>query len=858
MLFLVLAGSVQARPVTLLNDSARIQPVLEFWQEGSLPDKPDLQSLIEYLEGHPGQDVKSQSAGFGYTTEAHWFRLEVINPDDFYRQRLLVVPAPQLDEVWFLKTVDGEIVEEARTGENYPFAQRALPVPEYAFPVTLPPRSLQVYYFRAQSEGSLLFPLKIWKEREYLLAEEKRSAGRALYYGLLLFIIIFNFFLYLTLREPVYILYVGFISVLLLVQATLHGKTFQYLWPNMPYLQNGTILIGVPLMVLLANEFSRHFLAMPSAAPRLNKVLIGLGALCGLNIVASFFVSPELAKGGALLLALITIVVLLLAGPLLWLQGLRQARLYTCGWLLLLIGSSLTALLEFGILPYSVPTAYGVQIGSAAEAIILSLAIVDRVYHERQERLKIQEDIIEAQRQQQQTEATRLHEATHSHTSELPNRAFLQGLLKQQLRHHPSEALQLVLVRINRYHDIDRTLGQDLADQLIYQIGIRINEFLAGLDEFETLEQGREGPIYLAALDESTLALLLREPPSPQPAPVASLADYLLERIQYGHMSLDLDPRLGIACYPEDSETVDGMIRAAKVALDSTRHLVGCIARYQPDNNPYSERRLTLMAELDQAMSDNHLYLCFQPILNMHTRHIVAFEGLIRWNHPQHGEISPAEFIPLAEQSGNIVKLTQWVIRKGLSYLQELKSLGMEDIGIHLNLSAVDLESRDFLKLLDRHIEEAGLTRPNLTLELTETSVMKEPRLALSILSDLKARQIQVAMDDFGTGYSSLSYLRDLPLQKIKIDRAFVHELDQSEDARVIINTVVSMCQSLGYTVVAEGVETEETAVALWKLKCDELQGFWLARPMLWDFAVEWLKAYRDEGGHERMSRLFH
>jgi EAL domain-containing protein (putative c-di-GMP-specific phosphodiesterase class I)/GGDEF domain-containing protein len=841
-----------------LEDSPAQIPELEYWPPNPELNALDPQQAVVFLASQQGKSIAADKASFGYTDAFYWFRLRLENTTQETQERFLVVHAPQLDDVLFLESHDGTLLRRFTTGENYPFSQRLVNLPEYIFPITLAPGQQTTYYFRVQSAGSLLFPLKIWKERDYLLDVNKTTSARSLYYGLLLFVIIFNFFIYLTLREAMYLYYVLFVGSILLIQAALHGRTFQALWPNLPWMQNLTILLAVPMVTVAANEFSRRFLDLKQNAPRWNRVFQVIAALGVVVMVNSLWLPIPLAKGTGLLLAMISTLLLLMIGPLLWYREVPQARLFTCGWFFLLIGVLLAALLEFGLLPYNTLTAQSIQLGSAAEAVILSLAIAERFYLERNQRLAAQQQIINEQQERERIESFRFHEATHSPTTDLPNRAFATRFVKSQVQQSPESSFIFCLIRLNRYHDIDRTLGQDIADQLLYQLSIQINEYLNEAKGFVQLEVSREGPGFLCAVDESTMGLLVpRDDTGEHSEKLKALAVYLQKRIRYGHLSLDLDPRLGLAHYPEHAESLEGLIRAAKIALDSTSHFQGCITTYRPEVNPYSERRLTLMAELDRAVETNSLYLCFQPILDMRTRKIVSLEGLVRWKHPIHGEISPAEFVPLAEQTGNISKLTQWVLREGLARLVELNTHNLGHIGISLNLSAIDLETNDFVERLDQLLLNSGAETHRLTLELTETSMMNDPERALSILKQISARGISVAMDDFGTGYSSLSYLRELPLRKIKIDRALIQDFEKSDDAQVIITTILTMCHTLGYRVVAEGIENVMTAAHLLEMGCDEMQGFWLSRPMLWDFTVQWLESFEHEHTQHQHTLMF-
>ncbi|OZG75490.1 signal transduction protein [Hahella sp. CCB-MM4] len=675
------------------------------------------------------------------------------------------------------------------------------------------------------------------------------AVGHGLYAGFLLFVIIFNFFIFIALRESMYFHYMLLTSMILLIQASLSGRTFQLIWPDLPDLQNLSILIAVPLSAFALTEFSRRFLETRLYAPRANRLLKSISFISLACLALAFFLPPYISKQLSVIGALTAVLAVSIVSPYLWYKGIRQARLFSCAWTGLQIGALTTLLFNLGVIPHSLLTVNALEIGSALQAALISLAIVERVYQERDHRLKVQQQVIEEQRELQRMEQRNLYDATHHPVTELPNRGYLERFIKERIGVVGNKSLSLCLISLNRYREIDRTMGQDNADQLLYQIAHQLNDFVSPLPGVTALETIAGTRIHVASVDDITLALVFDSvSPKEQEVLMMAISGYLLQRIDFGNLSLDLDPRFGLARYPEHGQNPQSLLRMAKIALDATHHIQGCVAEYCDDFNPYSERRLTLMAELAKAIENNNLVLNFQPQLSLKTGKITSFEGLVRWHHDRFGHVSPEEFIYLAEESGIIHQLTLWVMENALGKLQALQTSGYGEVGIAINISAVDLEMPHFVEEVKELLSSHEVNPRQLTLELTETALMRTPDLALETLKQLSDLGFSIALDDFGAGYSSLSYIQRLPLHKIKIDRSLVHNIERCQENYVIAKTAIEMSHGLGYEVVMEGVEELATLEVLKVLGADQIQGFWLARPMLWDFAQEWLRTFVADG----------
>jgi EAL domain-containing protein (putative c-di-GMP-specific phosphodiesterase class I) len=281
-------------------------------------------------------------------------------------------------------------------------------------------------------------------------------------------------------------------------------------------------------------------------------------------------------------------------------------------------------------------------------------------------------------------------------------------------------------------------------------------------------------------------------------------------------------------------------LKRADFAMYEAKKSLSGIAVYESGRDEHSLRRLSLMMELKQAVMRDELELYFQPKIDVRTERVVHAEALIRWKHGVHGIMRPDEFIPLAEQSGNIGLITKWVLRKAIAQCAAWNRSGL-DMTVAVNLSALDLFDSELPTFISGLLSEEGLSPTRLVLEITESAVMEDTAYALKILSELKARGVVLAIDDFGTGYSSLGHLKRLPVDELKIDKSFVLNLTEtSTDDLMIVRSTIELGHNMGLIVIAEGVETIESWRILKRLGCDMAQGYFMSPPLPASQFHEW------------------
>lgn len=791
----------------------------------------------------------SGTANFGYTTNTHWYHIQVAPSAMNVTQRLLEIDYPLLDHIEFYKVRNGEIRNRVTTGDHYPFSSRALKHRTFVFPVSIGPMAPTDIYLRVTTSGSHQLPLILWEPESFFVSNEKDMVGRSIFYGMFLIIIILNGFLFIALREIGYLYYMLTSAILMVAMASLFGVAFQYLYPEYPQINERVTLASSALIALIFSLFARSLLNIGgkfSAAVRPLNLLVFLTAA---NVLLSLFVPYDISTRLSVSMAFANGIVMVTLAMIMIIRGDRSAHFFIESWGLLVAGTMIWLLNLFGVLPSNYWTQHSIEIGAIGQSILLTFALVYRFNQEREQRIGEQKARLKAMEERKNLEMNLLDQANHHVLTDLPGRNLLESALKLSIQNVDAGAeksLALVLLHFRGFDDINKTLGHQNADKLLFQLARRMNDIILELPDSVVIELDNERRHGAAHVEGVSFACAFH--PKRQEdliEQLEALIEGICQPIEFMGLGLDIRMVGGCSLYPDNSHNAETLLRHAFIAFDQSESGVNHVAIYSESINPYSERRLTLMTDLRRAIDEDKLNLNFQPQISTANGEVCGFEALLRWTHPEHGFIPPDEFIPVAEQTGLIKPLTHWVIDKSLGFCRQLR-----DADVHatmsINISAINLQEKDFIgnieKLLDRHSIEPG----QITLEVTETATMINPKESLSALRTLHNAGIRLAIDDFGTGHSSLSYIRKLPVDEIKIDKSFVMEMASNEGDATIVKMAIAMCQSLGFEVVAEGVENSETCDLLKAMGCDIMQGFHLGKPMPNERVLPWLTEFRD------------
>jgi diguanylate cyclase (GGDEF)-like protein len=410
------------------------------------------------------------------------------------------------------------------------------------------------------------------------------------------------------------------------------------------------------------------------------------------------------------------------------------------------------------------------------------------------------------------------HQAMHDGVTGLPNRAAAEEAIDQDLATAPGQQGALLIVGVTRLPDIIKTIGHALADRLMRDAGGRVGQ--------------AAGTHYVARATDTQFAVWLRGADRAEAISVAfRVMDALGQPYQEAEISMDMGPAVGIALAPSHGERAAALLRRAEVAEFAAVGSARGVDVYDPRADPHRPERLSLMSELRNAIDGDALELYYQPKRRLSDGRIDGAEALVRWPRPGRGMVSPEQFVAVAEETGNIGRLTRWVLARGIAQAAELARIG-QPLRISINLSARDICDTELPDRVAHLLRVHRLPPTSLTLEVTESAVIGEPEAALQVLRRLADMGIDVAIDDFGIGQTSFAYLRRLPVRELKIDKMFVQHLATDETDRVIVRSLVELGHRLGYRVTAEGVEDEATAAFLGDVGCDHAQGFHVDRPM--------------------------
>jgi diguanylate cyclase (GGDEF)-like protein len=426
------------------------------------------------------------------------------------------------------------------------------------------------------------------------------------------------------------------------------------------------------------------------------------------------------------------------------------------------------------------------------------------------------------------------YQATHDSLTRLPNRTLLRDRVERAIAasHRTGVHVALLLLDLDGFREINDTLGHRFGDALLREIGPRLREQLRESDT-------------LARLGGDEFVVLLPDLRSPQAA--VDVAEKLLAALAQPFLingaAVDVGCSVGAASTPENGEDFDLLLQHTDVAMYVAKKDNLGVVLYEPSLDSHSPSRLALLGELRRAADQSEqIVLHYQPKANLSSGEVTGVEALVRWQHPQHGLLSPAEFIPLAERTGIIRPLTWCILRKALEQNRSWAEDGLL-LRVAVNISARCLQDSGFPDEVVRLLSEVGVPADRLELELTESAVMTDPDRALIILRALDASGIRLAIDDFGTGYSSMAYLKTLPVREIKIDRTFVTCMDRDESDAAIVRSSLELARNLHLDVVAEGVETAEVWRQLSDLGCGSAQGYFLSRPLPAADFRRWLAA---------------
>jgi diguanylate cyclase (GGDEF)-like protein/PAS domain S-box-containing protein len=415
--------------------------------------------------------------------------------------------------------------------------------------------------------------------------------------------------------------------------------------------------------------------------------------------------------------------------------------------------------------------------------------------------------------------------ANHDALTGLPNRALLQDRLEQALRYaqRADHWVTVAFIDLDNFKIINDTLGHTAGDELLKTVAARMVSSLRAVDTVVRIG-GDEFVVLLVDQQKSVECIS---------ATISKLRAAIGTPLEIGGQTLRVSSSIGLANYPNDGKDADTLLANADAAMYRAKELGrDNFQFYTPELNAKVRGELMLQEALRGAVERHEFILLYQPQIDMLTGHVFAVEALIRWNHPTQGQIPPNDFIPIADQTGLIVPIGDWVLMEACRQNKAWQEAGLPPIKVCVNVSARQFAEKNFVSRVTNALEKSELNARYLELELTESLIMRDIGQAIATMNNLQRLGVQIAIDDFGTGYSSLSALKTFPVARLKIDKSFIKGLPMNVDDRAVTTAVISLGKKLNLRIVAEGVENDDQIAFLRKNKCDELQGFHFSRPI--------------------------
>ena len=412
------------------------------------------------------------------------------------------------------------------------------------------------------------------------------------------------------------------------------------------------------------------------------------------------------------------------------------------------------------------------------------------------------------------------HLSLHDALTGLPNRALLAERLAHALVHAQRYGgmLAMLCLDLDRFKQVNDTLGHPVGDALLCAVADRLRSCLRRTDTVARLGGDEFAIIQTPVVKAEEASLLARR-----------IVEALSEPYDLDGYQVNIGTSVGIALAPADAADAGSLFKMADMALYRAKADGRGTARFfEPEMDAKLQARRVLEVDLRKAVAKGEFELNYQPLVDLASGRVDAFEALVRWRHPQRGQVSPDEFIPLAEETGLVVPLGAWVLYQACMEAAEWPA----DVRVAVNVSAAQFKGGGLVAVVDEALTASGLPPPRLEMEITETALLADADTTLAVLRELRAKGVRIAMDDFGTGYSSLSYLRSFPFDKIKIDRCFVQDIETSKDCEAIVRAVTGLGVSLGIAITAEGVETAAQLDRLRAEGCDQVQGYLFSRPV--------------------------
>ncbi len=770
---------------------------------------------LDSFEERPLNKVKVDFGDIGF-----WYQIDIINTLNRTRDITLFLDNPMIDTINIYQKQDQQYKFVKQLGDS----NLSNSISDIAFPsfqMDIDPKQSASLLINATTTGAANMPMSVFDTDSFFRFKDAVYLIWGSFIGIVIVMSVYNLILFIGTQEKLYILYIGYIVTFLLELAVVHGYG-SYIVPlgMFDFISKNIISLNF-LLGYFSLMFALHFLKYHEEPNRkitryvrfLSKsyvVFAGLSMLVVEYIAAQIFFSMQVfVYGFAVVMMYVKVK-----------EGVRWANYYIFSWLPLFIGSAVGPLLLTGYLEYGFWSRHALLLGVVFEITFMAMALAHR--------LRV-------------SEKSRLYQASHDHLFGFANNNLLEIAVHSIAEKKKNASFSVIIVSITKYESMVPYLPKENLKSIIYQFVSDLERELS--NELLLIDIDKDTDyLKTAMIREGVFAFL-----------VSSNDEHLLQNVMdkfssnqpiaysVGDLSINIRCLMGASTNSETIKTTNELVNKAQQAIETAAESGKLYGIYNDQLNHNDQRRIKLASDLQIAMEKGDLQLYHQPQTFIVNNEVMGSEVLLRWNHPTYGFIPPDEFVRIAEDTGIINKLSEWVFNESCIHLVKLIKSGIHDHLISVNMSVHDVMNNGFISYLIRTINHYDLRAEMFVLELTETVSVTDTKKFTRNMLELKEIGFSLAIDDFGTGYSSLTYVSKHPFDKLKIDREFIQFLDESERDLTIVSATVKMAQSLGLQVVAEGVEDQKTLNVLKSLNCELAQGYFISKPLPLNVYIEWL-----------------
>ncbi|WP_448212762.1 EAL domain-containing protein [Colwellia sp. MEBiC06753] len=755
-------------------------------------------------------EEKPSDIPFKLGAESYWLLFTLTNSSDLDAALMLHIDNTMLSDLEVFAVANEAIM---------PINQASLH--DTAFPylsIKLPQFSQQQLLLKLKAGGPPTIPLQ-WYEAEQLQTRE--ALTRLLFgavIGIFAIMAIYNLIIFAAIKDKVYAIYLGYLISTFLVLATVNGFGYLIFSAELQQvLQHYSLLFHYSLLLFLL-LFTTYFLQHEQDNRWPYKLSIGFAGLLVLLAIVTRFVPHALQAQIFFSLPPLYYALSLLLMMLKMRKQLSWARFYFLSWIPLLLGAAVQPLAMFNYLQYSFITHNAFLIAVAIEIVFMAFALA--------ERMRMHEKI-------------RLQEISYHPDTGIVRKIIIENHIDKLIRRKKAKFSVLVI----KPEHIDRVglyISSKMKNELYKRIYKKLSSLFVYNDAVEIIGDRGEK---IALVNGNALSIIINHRHNHQPMAtiVQSINTLIEEAYIVDNLQLPLGAMVGIANFPEHGDAAFELLNKAQQALLIAESSPGKWAYIELQQSEQTSYRLQLAADINQAINQGQFELYHQPQIDLKTMRVCGSECLIRWQHPVEGNISPLEFIAIAEDMGLINRLTQWVVTQAFAQQSVLAAHGYKNHLVSINISGKDLIAEGFYEFIAESLANAELLANKVVLELTESASIIDNDYAANVISQLTDLGITISIDDFGTGYSSLAYIDKLPFQELKVDRQFVENVCGDKKRKIIAEATVTMAKGLGLEVVAEGINSQEDEDTLRQFGCDIGQGYYYAKPMAFDDYLEWL-----------------